>query len=116
MTRWTRSARHLLALALGLSLLGATSAGAEGTVAIVLEKNPAQKTLTLDNGRILKVTSSTRIETEQGDRVPFAEVPAAEHERGRYAVTGSERIEYEATEVGDDWIADRIVLKPVRAQ
>ena len=55
MTRWTRSARHLLALALGLSLLGATSAGAEGTVAIVLEKNPAQKTLTLDNGRILKV-------------------------------------------------------------
>ena len=116
MTRRTRSTRRLLGLALGLLLLGATSADAGGTTAIVLEKNSAAKTLTLDDGRTLKVTSSTRIETEQGDRVPFDEVPAAHRERGRYAITGSERIEYEATEAGGSWIADRIVLKPVTAQ
>jgi len=96
-----------------IGTLSAHSALADDGMALVLEKDAAKRILTLDSDRNLKVTGATTIENEQGESVQFADIPTARKFEGRYAITGSERIEYEASDVGGDWIATRIVLKPV---
>ncbi len=110
-----RTRRHLLLLCVVASL-SAHGAAADGTLAIVLDKSRARQTVTLDDGRTLRITPTTQVQTAQGDDVPFEEIPSAERARGRYAVTGAERVEYEATQIDGRWIADRIILRPVTAQ
>jgi len=115
MQRPTRRTVWLLTGALALTLGAAPVAWAQALEAHVVGKDAARKTLSLDDGRTLRVTGATRIETDQGDPVPFHAVPVASGERGRFALTGNERIEYEATERGGDWFATRIVLRPITA-
>ena len=110
-----RTRRHLLLLC-GVALLSARGVAADGTLAIVIDKSQTRRTVTLDDGRTLKITPTTLVKTAEGDDVPFEEIPSAERDRGRYAVTGAERVEYEATEIDGRWIADRIILRPVTAQ
>ena len=116
MKRRTRRTAWLLTGTLALSLGAAPSAWAQGVEAHVLAQAPARRPLSRDDGRTLRVTGATRIETEQGDPVPFHALRAAGQERGRFALTGNERIEYEATERGGDWFATRIVLRPITAR
>jgi hypothetical protein len=116
MTNRTRRIRRHLLLLCGVASLSSNGVAADGTLAIVLDKSPTRQTVTLDDGRTLKITSTTQVQTAQGDEVPFEEIPSAESDRGRYAVTGAERIEYEATEIDGRWVADRIILRPVTAQ
>ena len=98
---------------LAVGMLGAGSAFATNEIALVLEKDSARRTLTLDNDRKLYVTSTTAIENEQGETLPFDDIRAARKYKGRYAITGAERVEYEASDATGSWVATRIVLKPV---
>lgn len=116
MNRRTRRTAWCLIAALSLSLGLGPRAWAQGVEAHVVGKDAARGTLSLDDGRTLRVTARTRIQTEQGDPVPFSAVPTAPQDRGRFALTGNERIEYEATERDGDWFATRIVLRPITAR
>lgn len=109
----TRMVGIALAGALIAGTLGAGSAFAAGGIALVLEKDSAKRSLTLDNDRKLHVTAATAIENEQGESVPFDDIRAARKYKGRHAITGAERIEYEASDATGHWVATRIVLKPV---
>ena len=102
-----------LAWVLALGTLGTNSARADDVLALVLEKDSTKRTLTLDNRTTLHVTSTTTIENEHGESVSFDDVPSARRYEGRYAITGAERIEYEASDATGRWVATRIVLKPV---
>ena len=112
MTR-ARSKVPFVGIAVASLLAVATTAAAEGRLALILEKNTSPRSLSLDDGVTLLVTERTTIQDATGEPVTFERLPTASRYRGRYAKTGSERIEYEAVRSEGGYHALRIVLRPV---
>jgi len=103
MAQWTR---WVSALTMGLSLASATLAQGQGSAdgvrgtAVVLAKDVAHRTLTLDGERVFQVTPQTRLAGPDGERITLDQVPSAVAEFGGYRVMGHELVEFEAVTRG----------------
>jgi hypothetical protein len=109
------SARKLaVVLLVGLTVLalsgvaGAASTNAISGTGLVVEKDVAQGTVTLDAGVVLQVSESTRIVSADGVRITLAELPVARLGGGGLESSPEATIRYEGRLVGSEKVADEI--------
>ena len=111
-----RRAAAALVVAAGLVLAPIAALGESGE-AVVLEKDMAARTLTLDGGIVLRITGDTRIENANGESLTLESVPSARLvQDGIYEVSGDETVRYSARREGTRMMAElvRVVGTPLQ--
>jgi hypothetical protein len=89
-------------------MAGATTSGALSGEALVLEKNVALGTVTLEGQIVLHVSESTRIIAANGRRITLAELPVARRVSGGIEESVEATVRYEARLVAGEKVADEI--------
>jgi hypothetical protein len=98
-----------------LTLAGAATAQTVEGQALVLEKDVAEGTVTLDGGIVLQVDESTRIVSEDGRRILLVQLPVARRHGGGFVESEEASVRYQARRVGAALLAEEIqvgVLAP----
>jgi hypothetical protein len=108
----TRSSAGILVIGL-MALALVVSVGAAATDAIygegvVVEKNVAQGTVTLEGQIVLEVGESTRIVAANGRRITLAELPVARRVSGLIEASADATVRYQGRRVGGENLAEEI--------
>lgn len=107
--RGKRLVRGAMLALTAAALLGAGGVEIEEGVALVIARDTAAGTVTLEGGRVYHVDVSTRISDANGRRIPLAQVPVAARRGGLHAFERRSTAHFEARRV-----AGRPTLRTLR--
>ena len=108
MSSLRRCAGVLVTGLLILTLAGAASAETISGEALVLAKDVAHGTVTLDGQIVLQVRESTRIFSADGARIGLAQLPVARLVSGGFEARPEATVRYQARRDGGALIAEEI--------
>jgi hypothetical protein len=91
-----------------LTLAGPAASQALSGEALVLEKDVAEGTVTLDGGIVLEVRESTRIIAASGGRITLLGLPVARQVGGGYEESGDATVRYQARMKSGKKVAEEI--------
>ena len=103
--------RCAVVLVTGLLILTLAGAAASATIsgeALVLEKDVAHGTVTLEGQIVLQVKQSTRILDANGRSIALALLPVARRVSGGFEESAEATVRYEARLVGGERVAEEI--------
>jgi len=103
-----RCAGMLVAGLLMLTLAGPAAAETISGEALVLEKDVAQGTVTLDGQIVLEVREDTRIVAANGARITLLGLPVARQVDGGFEESGDATVRYQARMAGGKKVAEEI--------
>ena len=106
-----RSAGILVIGLVVLALAGVAGAARGDAIAgegLVLEKNVAQGTVTLEGQIVLQVRDSTRILAANGRRITLLELPVARRVSGLIEASSNATVRYQGRRVGGENLAEEI--------
>ena len=108
MSTLRRCAGMLVTGLLILTLAGPAAAETISGEALVLEKNVAQGTVTLEGQIVLQVRDSTRIVAANGRRITLRELPVARRVSGLIEASAEATVRYQGRRVGGENLAEEI--------
>ena len=108
MSSLRRCAGVLVTGLLILTLAGPAAAETISGEALVLEKNVAQGTVTLDGGIVLEVDEGTRIIAASGGLITLLALPVARQVSGGYEESGDATVRYQARIRGGKKVAEEL--------
>ena len=108
MSTLRRCAGMLVTGLLILTLAGPAAAETISGEALVLEKNVAQGTVTLDGGIVLEVREDTRIIAANGARITLLGLSVARQVSGGFEESPDATVRYQARIVGKKKVAEEL--------